>query len=117
MGLPMTPRPMNPICSGTPDPFSKSDRRRSYLFSSSCLRVFVIASVPVNLTDKVALITGGKRIGLVVAGDLAARGVDVALSYARSQAEAERAADIARSAGRRAATFNADLSQPAAAAT
>ena len=69
------------------------------------------------LTNKVALITGGKRIGLVVARELAARGVDVALSYARSKAEAEQAADIARTAGRRAATFNADLSQPAAAAT
>ena len=43
-------------------------------------------------TDKVALITGGKRIGLVVARELAARGVDVALSYARSRAEAEQAA-------------------------
>jgi NAD(P)-dependent dehydrogenase (short-subunit alcohol dehydrogenase family) len=70
-----------------------------------------------NLTNTVALITGGKRIGLVVARELSARGVDVALSYARSKAEAEQAADIARTAGRRAATFNADLSQPAAAAT
>jgi len=71
----------------------------------------------VDLSNRVALITGGKRIGLVVARELAARGVDVALSYARSKAEAEQAADIARAAGRRAATFNADLSQPAAAAT
>jgi len=86
-------------------------------FSSSSLRVFVVASVLVNLTDKVALITGGKRIGLVVAGDLAGRGVDVALSYARSQAEAERAVETVRAAKRRAAAFHADLSQPAAAAT
>ena len=71
----------------------------------------------VILTHKVALITGGKRIGLVVARELAARGVDVALSYARSKTEAEEAADIVRAAGRRAATFAADLSQhPAAAA-
>ena len=69
------------------------------------------------LTNTVALITGGKRIGLVVARELSARGVDVALSYARSKAEAEQAADFARTSGRRAATFNADLSQPAAAAT
>ena len=65
-----------------------------------------------NLTNKVALITGGKRIGLVVARELAARGVDVALSYARSKAEAEEAAAVVRAAGRRAATFQADLSQP-----
>ena len=70
-----------------------------------------------DLSNRVALITGGKRIGLVVARELSAGGVDVALSYARSKAEAEQAADIARAAGRRAATFNADLSQPAAAAT
>src|SRR5262249_26160498 len=59
-----------------------------------------------------ALITGGKRIGLVVARELAARGVDVALSYARSKAEAEEAASIVRQAGRRAAIVQADLSQP-----
>jgi len=67
-----------------------------------------------DLKDKVALITGGKRIGLVVAGELAARGVDVALSYARSHAEAESAAERVRAAGRRAALFQADLSQPEA---
>lgn len=70
-----------------------------------------------NLTDKVALITGGKRIGAVVARELAAHGVDVALSYARSQAEADAAAGIVRAAGRRAATFAADLSKADAAAT
>ena len=65
-----------------------------------------------ELTNKVALITGGKRIGLVVAGEVAAHGVDVALSYARSRAEAELAADRVRAAGRRAAIVQADLSQP-----
>jgi NAD(P)-dependent dehydrogenase (short-subunit alcohol dehydrogenase family) len=69
-----------------------------------------------NLTDTVALITGGKRIGLVVARELAARGVDVALSYARSRAEAEEAAALVRGAGRRAAVVQADLSQPDACA-
>lgn len=70
-----------------------------------------------NLTDTVALITGGRRMGLVVARELAARGVDVALSYARSKAEAEQAANAVRAAGRRAATFAADLSHADAAAT
>jgi NAD(P)-dependent dehydrogenase (short-subunit alcohol dehydrogenase family) len=82
------------------------------------LRDFAVGyDSPVILTNTVALITGGKRIGLVVARELAARGVDVALSYARSKAEAEEAAAIVRAAGRRAATFAADLSQPDAAAT
>ncbi len=65
-----------------------------------------------DLKNKVALITGGKRIGAVVARELAARGADVAFSYARSKAEAEQAAETVRAAGRRAATFQGDLSQP-----
>jgi NAD(P)-dependent dehydrogenase (short-subunit alcohol dehydrogenase family) len=65
-----------------------------------------------HLQDRVALITGGRRIGAVVAEQLAARGVDVALSYGRSQVEAAQAADRVRAAGRRSATFHADLSLP-----
>jgi NAD(P)-dependent dehydrogenase (short-subunit alcohol dehydrogenase family) len=68
----------------------------------------------VILTGKVALITGGKRIGLVVARELAARGVDVGISYARSVAEANQAADAVRASQRRAEIFQADLSDPAA---
>jgi NAD(P)-dependent dehydrogenase (short-subunit alcohol dehydrogenase family) len=64
-----------------------------------------------DLQNKIALITGGRRIGAAVAIGLAARGVDVALSYARSQAEALDAAERVRAAGRRSATFHADLSQ------
>src|SRR5262249_38040887 len=44
------------------------------------------------------------------------RGVDVALSYARSKAEAEEAAGLVRGAGRRATIVQADLSQPDAGA-
>jgi len=68
------------------------------------------------LTDKVALITGGKRIGAVVAKELATRGTDVALSYARSRTEAEQAVETVRAAKRRGAAFQADLSQPDACA-
>jgi len=69
-----------------------------------------------NLQGRVALITGGKRIGLVVARELATRGVDVALTYARSKAEAEEGAAIVTAAGRRAVTLQADLSDPDACA-
>jgi NAD(P)-dependent dehydrogenase (short-subunit alcohol dehydrogenase family) len=69
-----------------------------------------------ELTGKVALITGGKRIGLAVARDLASRGVDVGVSYARSRAEADVAVETVRAAGRRASAFQVDLSQPDAAA-
>ena len=68
--------------------------------------------VAVELANKVALITGGKRIGLVVASQLASRGVDVVLGYARSRDEAEQAARSVRAAGRRAEIVQADLSQP-----
>ena len=64
------------------------------------------------LTDRVALITGGKRIGAVVARELATRGVDVALGYARSQTEAEQTVETVRAAKRRGAAIQADLSQP-----
>ncbi len=67
-----------------------------------------------DLTNKVALITGGKRIGLVVAGELARYGADVAVSYARSRAEGEETAGRVRAAGRRAAVVQADLSSPEA---
>jgi NAD(P)-dependent dehydrogenase (short-subunit alcohol dehydrogenase family) len=65
-----------------------------------------------DLHDRVALITGGKRIGQVVAAELAARGADVAISYARSRPEAETAAERVRAAGRRAVVVQADVSQP-----
>ena len=65
-----------------------------------------------DLSNKVALITGGKRIGLVVAESLAKRGVDVGLSFARSRTEAEEAATRVRAAGRRAVIEQVDLTAP-----
>jgi NAD(P)-dependent dehydrogenase (short-subunit alcohol dehydrogenase family) len=68
------------------------------------------------LTDKAALITGGKRIGAVVAEALAERGMDVALSYNRSRDEADATAAVISRHGRRAFLFQADLSRGAACA-
>jgi len=65
-----------------------------------------------ELHGRVALITGAKRIGAVVAEELARRGVDVALAYSRSQDEAEAAAVRVRANDRRAAVLQADLSDP-----
>jgi NAD(P)-dependent dehydrogenase (short-subunit alcohol dehydrogenase family) len=67
-----------------------------------------------NLQGTVALITGAKRIGTVVAETLAARGVSVAFTYARSRDEAEDAAARVRSIGTRGEVFRADLAEPAA---
>jgi NAD(P)-dependent dehydrogenase (short-subunit alcohol dehydrogenase family) len=64
-----------------------------------------------ELTDRVVVITGGKRIGRVVAQELAQRGADVVLSYRGSQAEADAtAADVTR-LGRRAISVPADVSK------
>jgi len=65
-----------------------------------------------DLADRVALITGGKRIGAVVATELARRGADVALVYRASRTEAEETADAIRALGRRAAVLRADLAAP-----
>ena len=63
-----------------------------------------------TLTGKTALITGGKRIGAVVAQALAARGMDVALAYNRSKEEAAATAAAIQALGRRAFPIQADLS-------
>lgn len=68
------------------------------------------------LTDRAALITGGKRIGAVVATELARRGADVALTHQVSEAEAQETAVAVRALGRRAITIKADLSDPDACA-
>jgi len=60
----------------------------------------------------VALITGGRRIGAVVATELARGGADVALVYHRSKAEAEETARAVEVLGRRAAILQADLRKP-----
>jgi NAD(P)-dependent dehydrogenase (short-subunit alcohol dehydrogenase family) len=68
----------------------------------------------VELTDKAALITGGRRIGAVVATELARRGAHVAVVYRASRSEAEETADALRAMGRRALVIQADLQQPEA---
>ena len=65
-----------------------------------------------ELSGRVALITGGKRIGVVVATELARGGADVALVYRSSRAEAEETADAIRALGRRALVLQADLQSP-----
>ena len=63
-----------------------------------------------DLANRVALVTGGKRMGVTLASRLAIHGVDVALSYKRSGEEADEAVAAVRHAGRRAAAIQADLS-------
>jgi NAD(P)-dependent dehydrogenase (short-subunit alcohol dehydrogenase family) len=65
-----------------------------------------------ELAGRAALITGGKRIGAVVATELARRGADVALVYRSSRGEAEETANAVRLLGRRAIALQADLRDP-----
>ena len=63
-----------------------------------------------DIQDRVVLVTGGRRIGAVVATELARRGAHVALGYHRSREEAERTVVAVRVLGRRAVALQADLS-------
>jgi NAD(P)-dependent dehydrogenase (short-subunit alcohol dehydrogenase family) len=70
-----------------------------------------------DLSSKVVLITGAKRIGAAIAGAVAARGADVAIVYNTSNQEAEDAAATVRAAGRRALVIQGDVSDAAACAS
>jgi NAD(P)-dependent dehydrogenase (short-subunit alcohol dehydrogenase family) len=67
-----------------------------------------------NLENTVALLTGAKRIGAVVAEQLALHGVQIAICYARSRPEADAALERVRTHGVRGEIFQADLSDPQA---
>ncbi len=65
-----------------------------------------------DFAGRVVLITGGKRIGAVVATELARRGMDVGLVYRASRVEAEEVATTVRGLGRRTLVLQADLKEP-----
>jgi NAD(P)-dependent dehydrogenase (short-subunit alcohol dehydrogenase family) len=66
-----------------------------------------------TLNGKAVLITGGKRMGPVLARTLARQGADVGLTWNRSRAEADEAASLVRAEGRRGIAIRADLSEAA----
>jgi len=65
-----------------------------------------------ELTGKVALVTGTRRIGSAVAVELGRRGMHVALAYSRSALQAEDAAETIRRGGGCAAVLQVDLRSP-----
>lgn len=65
-----------------------------------------------QLEGRVSLITGGRRIGAVVAAELARAGSDVGLVYFSSRAEAEQTAQAVEAHGRRAVLVQGDLREP-----
>jgi NAD(P)-dependent dehydrogenase (short-subunit alcohol dehydrogenase family) len=66
-----------------------------------------------DLKGRVVLLTGSKRIGAVVAIDLAQEGADIGISYNRSRDEAERTAAEIGKLGRRAVVKHADVTKAA----
>ena len=64
-----------------------------------------------DLTDRVVLLTGARRVGVAVAEAVARRGAHVALTYNRSRDDAEETAAAVRAAGRRALVTQADVSK------
>ena len=66
-----------------------------------------------DLCGKVAVITGGKRIGRIVAQELAQHGMNLVLSYRGSKEEAEQTVADVEAVGRRATIVSADVSKPA----
>ena len=66
-----------------------------------------------DLENRVVIITGGKRIGRIVAQELATRGADVVLSYRGSKTEAEDTVRDVQARGRRAIATAADVTKAA----
>ncbi len=74
-----------------------------------------MSSRPTHPTRPVVLVTGAaRRVGRVIALELAAHGFDIALHYRHSQDEAEATAVELRALGARAQCFAADLADEAA---
>lgn len=66
-----------------------------------------------DLTSKVVLLTGARRMGHAVATRLAARGADIVVTYRGSASEADEVAEAVRAMGRRAAPIRADVADTA----
>jgi NAD(P)-dependent dehydrogenase (short-subunit alcohol dehydrogenase family) len=64
-----------------------------------------------TVRDRVVMITGGRRIGQVVARELAALGADLVLSYRGSKGSAEDTAEEVRRRGRAATVVQADVTK------
>jgi NAD(P)-dependent dehydrogenase (short-subunit alcohol dehydrogenase family) len=72
----------------------------------------VIQAKPFDLTDRIAVVTGGGRgIGRELALGLASQGVDVAVIVDRNTEEAEEVAGFIRDLGRRSLALIADVSK------
>jgi NAD(P)-dependent dehydrogenase (short-subunit alcohol dehydrogenase family) len=91
----------------------KLHRNRSQTICVFVLGVRLLLNAFMDLKGKVALITGGARIGQTVADGLARAGCSVAVTYRSSQPSALETVRRVRSQGVRGLAVRADLSRPA----
>lgn len=66
-----------------------------------------------ELANRVALVTGGRRMGGALARSLASRGADIALTFNRSRTDVEETIQAVEAMGRRGIALQTDLRQPA----
>lgn len=70
--------------------------------------------IPIDLTGKVAVVTGGtSELGRVIVRTLAKAGADIAFSYLSSEAKAKELEEELRKTGRRALAVKADITKEA----
>lgn len=69
-----------------------------------------------DLTSRVVLLTGGRRMGATIAAAVAHRGADVAVTYRSSPADAEAIVKAVEAVGRKGLAVHADVSDAASAA-
>ncbi len=70
-----------------------------------------------DLTSRVVLLTGGRRMGATIATAVAARGADVVVTYRSSSTDAEAIVEAVEAAGRRGMAVHGDVSDAASAST
>lgn len=70
-----------------------------------------------NLSGRVVVLTGARRIGAAVAAAAAERGADVVVTYRASKGDADATAAAVRAAGRRALALQIDVADAAACAS
>jgi len=70
-----------------------------------------------NLSNRVVVLTGARRIGAAVAAAVAERGADVVVTYRASKGDADATAAAVRAAGRRALALQIDVADAGACAS
>jgi NAD(P)-dependent dehydrogenase (short-subunit alcohol dehydrogenase family) len=109
------------VCSGcrvggvlVPQRFEAAVLMNDDGFHDACSRTGIMAFIPMDISGKVALITGSsKRIGRETTIELARRGAQVAIHYRSDEAGARETLRLASEAGGKGEVFHAELTEAA----